>query len=69
VQFSRKCYFNMNIICSSSITETAVICQQSYYDRKLINNLCTDNFIPNKRKFFKYMEVVSKNEYETNHRL
>lgn len=34
----------------TSITEAAVTCLQSYYDRKLINNLCTDNLIQKKRK-------------------
>ena len=34
----------------SSITKTAVTCLQSYYDRKLINNLCIDNLIPKKKK-------------------
>jgi len=34
----------------SSITETAVTCLQSYYDRKLVNNLCTDNLIQKKKE-------------------
>lgn len=40
----------------SLITKTAVTCLQSYYDRKLINNLSTDNLIQKKKKglfFFK----------------
>jgi len=34
----------------NSITETAVTCLQSYYDRNLINNFCTDNLIPKKKE-------------------
>jgi len=50
----------------NSITETAVTCLQSYYDRSLINN-----FIPKKKEekgiFFKYVAVFSNKEYTTNH--
>jgi hypothetical protein len=34
----------------NSITKNAVTCLQSYYDRKVINNLRTDNLIPKQKK-------------------
>jgi len=48
----------------SLITKTAVTCLQSYYDRKLINNLSTDNLIQKKKEkehfFFKKKNKILK---------